>query len=267
MLETNKIHCGNCLELMKRIPDNSIDLIVTDPPYNLSTGKKLNMSNKEKLSGFGGDWKITNENWDKMTFEDYFKFTTKWLFECKRVLCNSGGIWVFGSYHNIGIINVVFQKIGLEILNEIIWYKPNAFPNLSCRRFTASHENILWGHKSNEKNRNYCFNYDEMKAITGKQIRSVWEFSNNKTKEELQFGTHPTQKPLRIINRIIEASSNKQNLILDPFMGSGTTMVVCKQLSRNFIGIEINSEYCEIAQKRLDVIPKRLDKFIGESVT
>lgn len=248
---------------MKRLPNDCIDLIIADPPYNLSKSKKLKMSNVNKLEGFGGDWNITDEDWDKMTFDDYFNFTEAWLTECKRILKPTGSIWVLGSYHNIGVVNVLLQKLGIEILNEIIWFKRNAFPNLTGNRFTASHKNILWGHKGNENNRKYFFNYELSKEMEcpednlkekGKQMRSVWDIPNNKTKHELAYGKHPTQKPERIIKRIIELTSNEGDIVLDPFIGSGTTAVVAKKLNRNFIGFELKDEYIEIANKRIKAI-------------
>jgi|TARA_B100002003_G_C13862070_1_gene421964 DNA modification methylase len=142
-LKLNTINNIDCLEGYKLLEDNSIDLIIADPPYNLSkSSTHWKWNNEVKNIGFGGKWNITNEDWDDISFDDYWKFSTSWILESKRVLKPTGSIWVFGTYHNIGIFNVLFQTTGIEIINEIIWYKRNAFPNLSNRRFTASHEDF-----------------------------------------------------------------------------------------------------------------------------
>ena len=142
-LKLNTINNIDCLEGYKLLEDNSIDLIIADPPYNLSkSSTHWKWNNEVKNIGFGGKWNITNEDWDDISFDDYWKFSTSWILESKRVLKPTGSIWVFGTYHNIGIFNVLFQTTGIEIINEIIWYKRNVFPNLSNRRFTASHEDF-----------------------------------------------------------------------------------------------------------------------------
>lgn len=254
----NKIVVGDCISIMKQIPDNSIDLIIADPPYNLSKGNNLKWDNSKKLNGLGGNWNKVMEDWDNLSLQDYWEFTQAWLIESKRILKDTGSIWVYGTYHNIGVINVLFQKLGIEIINEIIWYKRNSFPNLSGRRFTASHETLLWGHASSK--RKYTFNYEEVKRTVfpedllkkeGKQMRTVWDIPNNKDKEELQFGSHPTQKPIRISERIILASSKKGDLVLIPFCGSGTECVTALRMGRKFIGLEIKPEYVELANKRI----------------
>jgi site-specific DNA-methyltransferase (adenine-specific) len=254
-------HC-DCIEGMKKIPENSIDLIIADPPYNVSKGGSWSWDGSTQLPGFGGEWKKMMENWDNMTFDDYWGFTIMWLKEAKRVLKGSGSIWVCGTYHNIGIINTIFQILNIEIINEIIWYKRNAFPNLSGRRFTASHENILWGHVGNKKRR-YLFNYEHIKNKgfvndnlnkPGKQIRTVWDIPNNKTRNELAYGKHPSQKPLSLINRMIISTTNSADTILVPFVGAGTECVAAKMLKRHFIGFEIEEKYVRLANKRLDNI-------------
>ena len=177
----------------------------------------------------------------------------------------TGSIWVYGTYHNIGIINFAFQLLDIEIINEVVWYKRNAFPNLSKRRFTASHETLLWGHISGKK-RSYTFNYELMKTKSfpedllkklGKQMRTVWDIPNNKRREELKFGKHPTQKPLRINERIILSSTNEGDIILVPFAGSGTECVAAKLNNRNFIGFEIDPSYIELSQKRLESLEEK----------
>lgn len=259
-MEKNKILNEDCISGMKELPENSVDLIIADPPYNLSKGKSWEWDNSINLIGMGGNWEITKEAWDDMTLEDYIKFSNLWLNEAKRVLKDTGSMWIFGTYHNIGIINLLCQINEIEIINEVIWYKKNAFPNLSGRRLTASHETLLWCHSGGNK-RNYYFNYDFSKngdfqkdslKNFGKQMRTVWDISNNKEKRELLYGKHPTQKPLSILKRILQLSSKKEDLVLVPFSGAGSECLAAKELCRDYLGFEINNEYIEIAQNRLD---------------
>ena len=258
--ELDTIVTGDCVTFMKNIPDNSVDLIIADPPYNLSKSKGWKWDNSVALAGMGGNWNITKENWDSMSFSEYFSFTCAWLYEAKRVLKPTGSIWVFGTYHNIGIVNVVFQLQEIEIINEVIWYKKNSFPNLSGRRITASHENIIWGHVGGKK-RQYYFDYeyskngsfpgDELKK-NGKQMRTVWDISNNKNPVELKYGKHPTQKPIKVLERIIRLSSKPGDIMLTPFAGSGSECLAAKVSGRHYIGFEVDENYCKIARKRLE---------------
>lgn len=258
---TNKIICGEAIENLRKLPNESIDLIVADPPYNLSQGNQLGWSGSSNLKGFGGKWEKVMETWDNMPLVEYFNFTYSWLIEAKRVLKPTGSIWVFGTYHNIGIINLIFQILGIEIINEVAWYKRNAFPNLSGRRFTASHETLIWGH-AGEKKRKYYFDYEKSKDYfepsdlmkqRGKQMRTVWDIPNNKEKEELKYGKHPTQKPLKICKRMISLTSKKGDLVLSPFAGAGTECLAAKELDRHYLGFELDKMYVEIANKRLSM--------------
>lgn len=255
---TNRIIHSDFLQWQ---PDpESVDLIIADPPYNLSKGGKWQWDASIKGCGFGGKWNKAMEAWDNMPLTDYINFTLGWLTLAKKALKKTGSMWIFGTYHNIGIINVACQLLGIEIINEIIWYKRNAFPNLAGRRLTASHETILWAHGGGNANRQYYFaydysktgdfNYDSMKAV-GKQMRTVWDIPNNKERWELAFGKHPTQKPVRILDRLIRLSSKPNDTVLSPFSGSGSECVAAKMANRNFIGIEIEKEYCDLARKRL----------------
>lgn len=255
----NDVQNIDCIEGTKKLLDNSVDLVIADPPYNLSKGNTWSWDRSVKLEGFGGPWKKTMEKWDNMSLKEYWDFTRTWLTETKRVLKPTGSIWVYGTYHNIGIINTLFQILGIEIINEIIWYKRNAFPNLSGRRFTASHETLLWGHAGGRQ-RKYFFDYKEMKnkdfpedllKKKGKQMRTVWDIPNNKTPEEIKLGTHPTQKPIKLCKRIILATSRQSDLILIPFCGSGSECIAAKMLGRNFISFEIDPQHVDVAKKRL----------------
>ena len=249
----------DCIEGMKALPSNCVDIIIADPPYNLSKSGDWKYDNSVSLSGMGGTWNITKENWDNMSLEDYFQFSLAWLSEAKRLLKPTGSMWIFGTYHNIGIINIVCQMLGIEIINEVIWYKKNAFPNLSGRRLTASHETILWTHSGGKK-RSYYFDYeysktgdfsgDELKA-PGKQMRTVWDLSNNKKSEELKYGKHPTQKPVKVLTRMIKLSSRPGDVVLAPFSGAGSECVAAKMTGRHYIGFEIEEGYCTIAEERL----------------
>ena len=258
-LPINTIINGECISEMKKLPDSCIDLIIADPPYNLSKGGEWKWDNSVSFSGMGGSWNITNENWDNMSLEDYFNFSIAWLTEAKRILKPSGSMWIFGTYHNIGIINIVCQMLGIEIINEVIWYKRNAFPNLSGRRLTASHETILWTHSGGKK-RNYYFDYEYSKngefagdglKSPGKQMRTVWDLSNNKKPDELKYGKHPTQKPIKVLSRMIKLSSRPGDIMLTPFAGAGSECVAAKMTGRHYIGFETEEEYCKISEERL----------------
>lgn len=259
-MDLNIVINQDCIEGMKTLEDNTVDLIIADPPYNLSKGGEWKWDNSVKLAGMGGNWNKVMESWDNMSLSEYFAFTITWLTEAQRILKPTGSMWIFGTYHNIGIINVVCQLLNIEIINEVIWYKRNAFPNLSGRRLTASHETILWCNKDGKK-REYYFDYDYSKngnfdydslKQPGKQMRTVWDISNNKEKRELEYGKHPTQKPLRILKRMIQLSSREGDIMLAPFSGAGSECVAAKELGRNYIGYEIDPQYVDITHKRLE---------------
>ncbi len=258
-LPVNEIICGDAISYLQKSPDESIDLIIADPPYNLSKGNSIHFNNGVGLKGFGGEWNKVMENWDNLPLADYFNFSIKWLREAKRILKPTGSIWVFGTYHNTGIINLIFQILGIEIINEVVWYKRNSFPNLAGRRLTASHETLLWGHAGNKKRR-YYFDYKKSKEYCdssdllkqkGKQMRTVWDIPNNKESKEIKYGKHPTQKPLSVCKRIVSLCSKPGDIILAPFAGAGSECVAAKELGRQYIGIELDQQYVDIANKRL----------------
>lgn len=258
-LPLNTIINSECVAEMKKMPDSCIDLIIADPPYNLSKGGAWKWDNSVELKGMGGNWNKVMQEWDDYSFKAYTAFTNEWLSETQRILKPTGSMWIFGTYHNIGIINVMCQLLEIEIINEVIWYKRNAFPNLAGRRLTASHETILWCNKGGKK-REYFFDYEYSKSgdfsydglkVPDKQMRTVWDISNNKGKIELVYGKHPTQKPIRILKRMIKLSSKEEDIVLTPFAGSGSECVAAKMTGRKYIGIEMDESYCKLAETRL----------------
>lgn len=257
--DTFELYLQDALLGMSKMPDKSIDLAICDPPYGAATTASWNYSSEKKINGFGGNWKLNNEEWDLLTGNEIFKSSHLWLSELKRLVKPTGSIWIHATYHNSGFVNVLCQMLGLEIINEVAWYKRNAFPNLSARRLTASHETILWVHTGGDK-RKYTFNYDDVKKArfagdnlkeADKQLRTVWDIPNNKNKDELSFGTHPTQKPLRVSDRLLLISGIKGGKLLVPFAGSGTEMIAGIKYGMQSIGFETNEEYFEIAKKRI----------------
>jgi len=253
-IELNRIYNDDCLAFMKKLPDNSIDLIFADPPYNLSKSNfKIKFS---KMASRGADLSTNKGKWDNFASQkDYERFSEKWLKECYRILKTKGSIWVAGTYHNIYLIGYLLNRLGFTVLNEILWHKTDATPNISCTRFVADHENFIWARKGNK----HTFNYDKMKKLNGgTQMRSIWPKGKTAGGKKI----HPTQKPEWLLERIIIATSNEGEIVFDPFMGSGTTAIVAKKLNRCFIGTEFDLSYFEIANKRLETIPGKLFEFV-----
>lgn len=260
MAVTFNLNKQDVIEGLKELESDSFDLCIVDPPYGASSKNSWDYGKKEKIAGFGGAWNLENEAWDLLTQNDSFLSTYTWLKELKRIIKLEGSIWIHSTYHNSGFVNVCCQLLGLEIINEIAWYKRNSFPNLSGRRLTASHETILWVHKGGEKNREYFFNYEASKAYScssdflkeaGKQMRTVWDIPNNKSKDEMKYGSHPTQKPIKVAERILTLCGIEGGNLLVPFAGSGTEMVAGINFGMNVTGFEIEDEYIAIALKRL----------------
>lgn len=256
-LETQRVYYGSFLELVRQIPDQSVDIIIADPPYNASKGSALSLDSG-MLAGTGGSWRKIDQVWDDMSLEDYLAFTMNWLTEARRILKPTGSMWVHGTYHSAGITNVAMQVLGIEIINEIVWYKRNSFPNLAGRRLTASHETILWAHRGGK--RTYRFNYEHSKVgdfsddnlkAPGKQMRTVWDLPNNKPRQELAHGKHPAQKPVRLARRFIQLSAAPGDLCLVPFAGSGSECVAAKEEGLHFIGFDTDQSYVDIANARL----------------
>lgn len=240
------LYHANCLELMELIaekhPQGCFDMIFADPPYFLSNGG-ITCQNGRMVS-------VNKGAWDKSQGIDInHAFNIEWLKRCQRVLKPNGTIWVSGTMHIIYSIGLAMQQLGFKMLNDIIWEKPNPPPNLACRYFTHSTETILWAAKSTKSK--HCFNYDAMKAESGgKQMKSVWRIKPPPTSEKA-FGKHPTQKPIELLKRCIEASTNAGDFVLDPFAGSSTTGVAALDLKRRFCGIESEADFIELSVKRL----------------
>ena len=236
----NKVLTGNNCVLLKKIPHESIDMIFADPPYNLQLSNKLKRPDHSIVNG-------VTEDWDQFSsFEEYDNFTYDWLKLCRNILKPNGSIWVIGSYHNIFRLGNILQNLGFWILNDIIWRKSNPMPNFRGKRFTNAHETMIWATKY-EKSK-YTFNYESMKSLNGDlQMRSDWTIpictGNERLKKNDGTKVHPTQKPENLISRVIMSSTKTNDIVLDPFFGTGTTGVVAKRLNRKFIGIEENKEY------------------------
>ena len=249
---SNRIICGDTIEDIKKLPDNSIDLVFADPPYNLQLNQDLIRPNNTKVDA-------VNDDWDQFSsFDEYDKFSKEWLTEVKRIVRPTGSFWVIGSYHNIFRIGFLMQNMGFWILNDVIWQKANPMPNFRGKRFTNAHETMIWASK-NKDAKQYTFNYEAMKSINeNTQMRSDWYLpicnGTERLKNENGKKVHPTQKPESLLHRIILSSSNQGDVVLDPFFGTGTTGAVAKRLSRSFIGIEKDSRYLSYAKKRIEKI-------------
>jgi len=254
----NKIVNSDSLEILKTIPNNAFDLVFVDPPYNLQIGKKLKRPDDSKVNG-------VNDKWDQFeSFNDYDNFCKKWLKECKRVLKDNGSIWVIGTYHNIFRLGYHMQNIGFWILNDVIWKKNNPMPNFRGTRFTNAHETLIWASK-NKKSR-YTFNYQSLKCLNDDlQMRSDWTLPICSGSERIKKNgkkVHSTQKPESLLHRILLASTNKNDFVFDPFLGTGTAAVVAKKLGRNYFGIEKEKKYFNTAKQRLEKTIKIEDHYL-----
>jgi site-specific DNA-methyltransferase (adenine-specific) len=239
---------GDCLDVLKELPEKSVDLIFADPPYNLQLQKTLWRPNMTRVNA-------VDEEWDRFgSFSEYDRFTRSWLEACRRILKDTGTLWVIGSYHNIFRVGAALQDLGFWILNDVVWVKTNPMPNFRGVRFTNAHETLIWAQKI--QSRRYTFNHHEMKALNDDlQMRSDWVLPICTGKERLRENgskAHATQKPEALLYRIILASSNPGDIVLDPFFGSGTTGAVAKKLGRRWIGIEREESYVQMARERID---------------
>lgn len=235
---------------MRRIPDASVDAVFADPPFRLQLGAKTLYRPEDQTAA-----RAVRDTWDSFESDaDYDAFTREWLTECRRVLKPNGAMWVIGTYHNIFHVGAAMQDLGFWILNDIVWVKTNPMPNFRGTRFTNAHETLIWAVPT--KTGAYTFNYDTMKKFNGgKQMRSDWDIDICLGAERLKGADgkslHNTQKPAELLRRVILSSTNEGDVILDPFMGSGTTGAVARELSRNFIGIERDETYVSAARARI----------------
>jgi len=249
-LPLNRVVLGDCLEVMDRLPEASIDLIFADPPYNLQLSQELWRPNHSRVEGVA-------DAWDRFeSFQQYDEFTRAWLSACRRVLKPDGTLWVIGSYHNIYRVGAIVQDLGFWILNDVLWIKSNPMPNFRGVRFTNAHETLIWAAKSSRSK--YTFNHHAMKRFNaGKQMRSDWEVPLCTGKERIKLNgkkAHATQKPEALLYRVLLASTEPGDIVLDPFFGTGTTGAVAKRLGRQWIGIEKELGYVEIARRRIAAI-------------
>lgn len=235
---------GDSLKILSNIKSKSIDMIFADPPYFLS-GDGITCKSGKMVS-------VNKALWDKkVCLKEKHDFNKKWIKGCKRVLKDDGTIWISGTLHNIYSIGMALEESGFKIINNITWKKLNPPPNISCRAFTHSTETILWAKKDLKKSK-HKFNYSVMKEMNdGKQMKDVWETSLVKPKEK-KLGKHPTQKPLEILEKIVLASTDENDIVLDPFNGSGTTGIISNKLNRRYVGIDIDEKYLELTINRLN---------------
>ncbi len=261
MLKTNCILHGDCIEMMRTLPDQCADVIFADPPYFMQLGEELYRPDSSHV-------KSVDDAWDKFQdFQAYDSFTLDWLKEARRILKDNGTLWVIGSYHNIFRVGYHLQNLMFWLLNDIIWVKVNPMPNFKGTRFTNAHETLIWCAKSNQSK--YTFHYDSMKAFNEDlQMRSDWHLpicnGPERLKDKNGKKVHTTQKPESLLYRVILASTNPGDVILDPFFGTGTTGAVAKKLGRKYIGIEREQTYIDYAQKRLDAISEIIDDTLLE---
>ncbi len=247
-LPLGKILDGDCIASLKSLPDASVDLVFADPPYNLQLGGDLNRPDGSHVDA------VTDE-WDRFdSFAAYDKFTREWLAECRRILKPDGGLWVIGSYHNIYRVGTIMQDLGFWLLNDIVWRKTNPMPNFRGTRFTNAHETLLWASQG-EKAR-YHFNYRAMKTLNDElQMRSDWVLpicsGGERLKGEDGHKAHPTQKPEALLYRVLLATTEAGDVVVDPFFGTGTTGAVAKRLGREWIGCEREPDYRKVATERI----------------
>ncbi len=248
-----QILVGDCLSEIRAVPDGSVDLVFADPPYNLQLEGDLMRPNNTRVDG-------VDDAWDKFqSFADYDRFSKAWLGECRRILKPDGAIWVIGSYHNIFRLGVALQDLGFWIQNDVVWRKVNPMPNFRGKRFTNAHETLIWATRD-QKSR-ATFNYESLKVLNDDlQMRSDWLFpicsGPERLKDDGGRKAHPTQKPEALLARVLIATTNPGDVVLDPFFGTGTTGAVAKKLGRRFIGIERDPDYAKAAEERIARIEK-----------
>jgi modification methylase len=250
-IEADRVILGDCIEVMAAWPEESVDMVFADPPYNLQLDGELLRPNNTRVDG-------VEEAWDRFDdFAAYDHFTRGWLTAARRLLKPDGTLWVIGSYHNIFRIGVILQDLGYWILNDVIWRKTNPMPNFRGRRFTNAHETLIWC--ARDKDARHRFNYQAMKNLNDDlQMRSDWLLPLCTGAERLKVNgrkAHSTQKPEALLHRVILSSTSVGDLVLDPFLGSGTTGAVARKLGRHYVGIERDPAYARLAEQRIASIP------------
>ncbi|MBC6982283.1 site-specific DNA-methyltransferase [Caulobacter sp. 17J80-11] len=252
MIQTDVVLTGDCIEVLRSLPDRSVDLVFADPPYNLQLGGELLRPDNSKVDAVDDDW-------DRFaSFEEYDRFCRDWLRECRRVLKDDGAIWVIGSYHNVFRLGVAVQDLGFWVLNDVVWRKSNPMPNFKGTRFTNAHETLIWATKSRNQKR-YTFNYDALKVFNDDtQMRSDWTLplctGDERLKDDNGVKAHPTQKPEALLHRVLLASTKPGDVVLDPFFGTGTTGAAARRLGRRWIGIERDETYAKLARERIEKV-------------
>ncbi|GHE01653.1 modification methylase [Defluviimonas sp. 20V17] len=255
-LPLNQILDGDCIEVMNSLPAGSVDLIFADPPYNLQLRGDLHRPDNSKVDA-------VDDHWDQFSgFAAYDKFTRDWLTAARRLLKPDGAIWVIGSYHNVFRMGAELQNQGFWILNDVVWRKSNPMPNFRGKRLTNAHETLIWA--SRAEGSKYTFNYEALKSLNeGVQMRSDWVLpictGHERLKDANGDKAHPTQKPESLLHRVLVATTNPGDVVLDPFFGTGTSGAVAKMLGRDFIGIEREASYRAVAEKRISRV-RRFDK-------
>lgn len=262
-LPLNTIIAGDCIEVMRALPEASVDLIFADPPYNLQLKGDLHRPDNSKVDA-------VDDHWDQFaSFEAYDRFTRAWLAAARRLLKPDGAIWVIGSYHNIFRVGTAMQDAGFWLLNDVVWRKSNPMPNFRGKRFTNAHETMIWASKS--EGAKYTFNYEALKALNeGIQMRSDWVLpictGHERIKDAAGDKAHPTQKPAALLHRVLLGSTNPGDVVLDPFFGTGTTGAVAKMLGRDWIGIEREDAYRKVAADRIAQV-RRFDASALQTTT
>src|SRR6266851_2061845 len=263
--ESSRILIGDCVAQMAALPAASVDLVFADPPYNLQLQGALKRPDESKVDA-------VDANWDKFSsFEAYDDFTRAWLIACRRVMKPAATLWVIGSYHNIFRVGALIQDLGFWILNDVVWRKSNPMPNFRGRRFTNAHETLIWAARDAGA-KGYTFNYEALKAGNDDvQVRSDWTLALCTGEERIKGGDgkklHPTQKPEALLARVIFAASRPDDLVLDPFCGTGTTGAVAKRLRRRFVGIEREAGYAKAAERRLAAIEPMAEASLASFMT
>ena len=256
---------GDCVAEMAKMPAASVDLVFADPPYNLQLQGDLKRPDNSRVDA-------VDDEWDKFSsFAAYDDFTRAWITACRRLMKPNATLWVIGSYHNIFRVGTILQDLGFWILNDIVWRKSNPMPNFRGRRFTNAHETLIWAARDASK-RNYTFNYEALKAGNDDiQMRSDWLFPLCTGEERLKGGDgkklHPTQKPEALLARIILAASRPDDLVLDPFSGTGTTGAVARRLRRRFVGVEREAQYAAAAEERIAAVEPMAEPALASFMT